>query len=131
MKLIIIQSVPACLKAAQKSIENNLPNKFPGGIIYNSNFEDVLNLIPKEGEVTVITSNFFHDSLHVKFSYAEKCGDRLAELIKEINPIAKVYVFAEQEPTFTHVDGFFKKKNVDNVGEEVIEVLWDLGLLEM
>lgn len=131
MKLIIIQSVPACLKAVQNSIENNLPNKFPGGIIYNSNFEDVLDLIPKEGELTVITSNFFHDSLHVKFSCAEKSGDRLAELIKEINPVAKVYVFAESEPAFTYVDGFFKKKDVDNVGGEVIDVLRELGLLEM
>jgi len=120
--IIIVQSLLDELEVVQKSIAGKFP-ELAKEIVYNSNFESTLDLIPKDEEVIVITSNFFHDSQDIKYSGSEKSGNRLAQLIKEINPTAEVYVFAETEPRGSYINDFYKKKEYGDLGEEIIEAM--------
>ncbi len=98
-------------------------------VIYESNFEKTLRIIPKDEEVVVITSDMFHDLKDELFKSSEKDGSRLAMEVKKINPKAKVYVFSSYEPKMENIDGFFQKtQGGDNTATEIINIFYKLKL---
>ncbi len=98
-------------------------------VLYCNDFEQTLATFPKEGEVTVIASDSYHDLKNELFSEAEKNGNKLAEEIKKINPMARVYIFSTYQPRMDHIDGFYKKtRDGDNTLDEIVEIFFDLKL---
>ncbi len=133
MKIIIVQSN----YLDTKKIEAGMSEYFPqliDDIVYSGEFESTLDIIPKDEEIIVITSNMFHDLEDVKFTSHEKKGNNLARLIKEINPKSKVYLFSTIYPNpheKDYFDGHYEKtKNGWNIFEDIVEVFCDLGLVK-
>ena len=127
-KIIVVQSVPEVLKSIKWEIKYTFPH-LNDRVIYQSNFEKTLAEIPKNEEIIVIASDWYHDDEHILFERTEKTGDRLAEEIKKINPLAKVYIFSAYEPKLGHIDGFYLKSRMgSNATEEIVDVFRDLGL---
>lgn len=127
MMIIIVQSIPAALELIEGKIKNTFPSM--DNVIYESNFEKTLRIIPKDEEVVVITSDMFHDLKDELFKSSEKDGSRLAMEVKKINPKAKVYVFSSYEPKMENIDGFFQKtQGGDNTATEIINIFYKLKL---
>lgn len=124
MKIIIVQSIPQVLELIKKKIQEE-PRALLSDIVFEGNFENTLKIIPKDQELVVITSEWFHDSKDELFKSSEKDASRLALEIKKINPKAKVYAFSSCEPKMNHIDGFFKKTQG---GREIIDILKKLKL---
>jgi len=128
MKIIIVQSIPEVLGLIKKKIQEEL-NTSLIDILYESNFEKTLEMIPKDQKLIVITSDMFHDLKDELFKRSEKDGSRLALEIKKINPKAKVYVFSSHVPKMEHIDGFFKKTQGKNtIEKDIIDILKELKL---
>ncbi len=128
MMIIIVQSIPAALELIEGKIKNTFPSM--DNVIYESNFEKTLRIIPKDEEVVVITSDMFHDLKDELFKSSEKDGSRLAMEVKKINPKAKVYVFSSYEPKMENIDGFFQKtQGGDNTATEIINIFYKLKLV--
>jgi hypothetical protein len=122
MKTILIaQSVPYWITVIIDAISGRLPD-LADCICFTDSFDFALDLVPKQGELIVISSGMFHDSLSEKRKTVaekipdnEKDGDKLAEEIKKINPEARIYVFSEYEPFESkYLDGFIKKIKGNN-----------------
>lgn len=127
-KVIIVQSIPQALELIKKMVSHSFSN-LNGSVLYESNFEKTLEIIPKTGDVIVIASDFYHDEKHVKFKREEKDGNRLAQEIKKINAQAKVYIFSTYEPKGEYIDGFYQKSEGGaNTVEEMVGILFDLDL---
>ena len=127
MMIIIVQSIPAALELIEGKIKNTFPSM--DNVIYESNFEKTLRIIPKDEEVVVITSDMFHDLKDELFKSSEKDGSRLAMEVKKINPKAKVYVFSSYEPKMENIDGFFQKnQRGGNTATEIINIFYKLKL---
>jgi hypothetical protein len=127
MKVIVVQSISQALEMIEKKIREVFP--LLDNVIYESNFEKTLQIIPTEEEIVVITSDMFHDDKDELFERQEKDGSKLAEEIKKINPKAKVYVFSTYEPRPEYIDGFYHKiQGGDNTGNEIIKIFMDLKL---
>lgn len=125
--VFIVQSTPVVLDLIQKKITTVF--SAVDNVIYESNFEKTLSIIPKDEEIIVIASNFYHDKENILFSSREKNGSRLAEEIKKINSLAKVYIFSESEPHKEYIDGFFQKSKMgDRTGDEIVEIFYKLNL---
>ena len=127
--ILIIQSIPAWVPI----LINSISEKFPGlayCVYCTDSFDHAIDLIQKEGELIVVTSEMFHDDLsdHKKDVTQKipdylKNGDKLAEMIKVINPKAKVYIFSEYEPKNNeNIDGFVKKDEF-NVNQSLLNFL--------
>lgn len=124
--IMIVQSIPDWIKILVKTMADKLPN-LVDCIIATDSFDHALDLVPKKGELIVVTSEMFHDHLSIhkesvkqKIPNSEKNGDKLAELIKKINKRAKVYVFSEFNPkSKENYDGFIQK--VDYSEERSVE----------
>lgn len=133
MKTIIVVQTTQEVEDLQKRMNKNFP-KLAGEIKCDNNFESALNLIPVDGEVAVITSNYFHDKKDQLLSKEQKNGNKLAELVKRINPRAKVHIFSEDFvfPKNSFVDTFFKKTNGGaNFDEDIKAAFYALGLAEV
>ena len=127
-KIIVVQSVPEVLAAVRWEIRYTFPH-LNDCVEYKSNFEKTLAEFPKDEEVVVIASDWYHDSEHILFERTEKTGDRLAMEIKKINHQAKVYIFSAYEPKLGNIDGFYLKSEMGiNASEEIADVFRDLGL---
>ena len=118
-KILIVQSLERWTNYLKKAFKKEFP-QIADEIIYTDSFDHALDIIPIYTELIVICSNMFHDSfsehadkVKEKLPTKEKSGDSLARLIKEINPLAKVYVFSEYPPSGIHIDGFLFKKYGD------------------
>jgi len=128
MKIIIVQSIPEALELIRTEISRAFP-QLKDSVLYESDFEKSLALIPKTEGVTVIASQVFHDRKDQNFSKEEKTGDKLAEEIKKINPAAKVFIFSTLSPLSSFVDGFYQKANSgDNTPKEILQIFIDLEL---
>lgn len=129
--IIVVQTTQE-VENLQKRINRIFP-KLAGEIKCDNNFESALNLIPVDGEVVVITSNYFHDEKNKLLPKEQKNGNKLAELVKRINPRAKVHIFSEDFvfPKNSFVDTFFKKTNGGtNFDEDLRGAFYALGLVE-
>lgn len=127
-KVLIVQSIPYVLDLIKLRIEKTFP-WLKNLISYYDNFEKVLAEFPKEEEVIVIASDSYHDLENELFSEAEKNGSKLAEEIKKINPMAKVYIFSIYRPKMDYIDGFYEKTNGgDNTLDEIVDIFLDLKL---
>lgn len=127
MKIMIVQSIPDALSVIEKRIKEVFP--LLDNVIYEGSFEKALQVVPKDDDVVVITSDMFHDDKNELFTRQEKDGSKLAEEIKKINPKAKVYVFSTYTPRPHFVDGFFPKTQMgNNTGAEIIKIFLDLNL---
>ncbi|MCX6753030.1 MAG: hypothetical protein NTW62_01625 [Candidatus Nomurabacteria bacterium] len=131
--LIIVQSIPEWNTAFFAHVSKYMPT-IADTVSMTDSFDHAIDLAPKKGKLTVVTSNMFHDkfSKHYgevkeKMDENKKDGNTLAKLIKEINPEAKVYVFSEFEPeNKKHITGFIKKDRgpiLDNVKRAVDALL--------
>ncbi len=131
LKIIIVQTTPEGLEGVKKGIKRKFPELL-NNITFNDNFESTLELIPKEGEIIVITSNIFHDKKNELLPSHEKNGNKLAELIKEINATAKVYIFSANYPyPDESIDGFYKKRSGGHkIDEDIVEFIRELRLAE-
>lgn len=128
MKIIIIQSIPDALELVKSEINRAFPN-LKDKVLYENDFERSLTLIPKDEEITVISSQVFHDREDILFTWQQKNGDRLAEEIKKINPKAKFFLFSSVGPVSDHVDDWFPKSPGSyNVAKEIIQIFIDLKL---
>ena len=84
-------------------------------MVYTDSFDHALDIVPTDCELIVITSEMFHDwesdhhTLESKVPDKEKDANRLAKMIKEINPNAKVYAFSEYGVDLEFVDGYIQK----------------------
>jgi len=127
-KIIVLQSILEQLELIQFGIKRNFPH-LDDVVVYQSNFEETLAEITNEDELVVIASDWYHDDKHIHFSRGEKNGDRLAEEVKKINPLARVYIFSEYEPQSGHIDGFYIKSPMGrNAHREIISIFRDLYL---
>ncbi len=130
--VMIVQSNAAWIPILVNAISAKLP-KLTDYLICTDNFEFALDLVPKEGELVVVTSEMFHDRVSVhknrgnqKILDSEKNADRLAEEIKKINPKAIVYVFSEFKPSkHDFLDGFIEKTQ----GDETANVRYLVDIL--
>lgn len=129
--IIIVQTALGSLESIKKSVGKNFP-QLKEKILYDNNFESALTLIPKEGEVIVITSNFFHDKNDILFNQYEKNGNKMAEEVKKINPASKIYAFStDYLEEDDHIDGFYQKIHGGwEDGHEIIEIFYDLSIVE-
>ena len=127
--LIVIQSIDSALDYLKKQQKQWLP-ELNEQVIYDTNFENCLELIPKNGKIIVIASNIFHDKENKKFERFAKNGGKLAEEIKKINPNSKVYIYSTDAPhNRKYIDGFFKKNCVGDTREEIRDMLTQIGLI--
>jgi len=128
--IIIVQSLrmPEWIKADVKRFFPGLEDK----ILYKNNFESTLKMVPKEGEVVIITSNVFHDSENELPSIFEKNANKLGELAKKINPKTSLYVFSTKAPHIDeiNVDGFFERRGYSDEGKQIAEIFYHLGFAE-
>lgn len=127
-KIIVVQSIPEVLELVREKISATFPHL--NKVLYQSNFEKTLAEISEDEEIVVIASDSYHDAEDILFKSAEKNGNKLAEEIKKINPIAKVYIFSMYEPKREYIDGFYQKSQLgDNTLEEIVEIFIDLSLV--
>jgi hypothetical protein len=127
-RVLIVQSIPYVLDLIKSRLEETFP-QLKSSISYYNDFEKTLAEFPKEGEVVVIASDSYHDPKNELFREEEKNGSKLAEEIKKINPLAKVYIFSSYEPDMDHIDGFYMKTaGGDNTLEEIVDIFFDLEL---
>jgi hypothetical protein len=125
--VFIIQSIPDALDLIKKKISIIFPDMH--NIIYESNFEKTLTMIPVSDEIVVIASDYYHDDENIRFDRKEKDGSKLAEEIKKINSLAKVYIFSTYRPRKEYIDGFFlKSHHGDSVEDEIVEIFHKLNL---
>lgn len=136
-KIIVVQTGVGGVR--QDDVNSFFP-EIAENITCTMSFNTAKAMIPKEGEVIVITSHVFHDfdvcitRTNERSDYKPdnlKNGNTLARVVKEINPKAKVYVFSSDAPGKDHIDGFYKKRSGGFSGREQLkEVFQDLGLVE-
>ena len=127
-KVLIVQSIPYVLDLIKSRIEEAFP-QLKISISYYNDFEKTLAEFSKEGEVVVIASDSYHDHKNELFREEEKNGSKLAEEIKKINPLAKVYIFSTYQPDMDHIDGFYMKTaGGDNTLDEIVDIFFDLEL---
>ncbi len=127
-KVLIVQSIPYVLDLIKFRIKEVFP-QLENMVSYHNDFEQTLVSFPEKGEVVVIASDSYHDSKNELFSEEEKNGSKLAEEIKKINPMARVYIFSTYQPNMDYVDGFYEKTNGgDNTLDEIVEIFYDLKL---
>lgn len=127
-KIIIVQSIPYVLEMIKGLIDATFPN-LGDRVIYQSDFEKTLAETPSDGDLVVIASDNYHDKEHHLVPKNEKNGNRLAQEIKKINPLAKVYIFSTDEPGREYIDGFYQKKNMgDDTLQELVDIFTDLDL---
>ena len=128
---MIVQSLPSWLSTIKIAIESDLP-KLMHRIIYSDSFEHALSVTPKDVNLIVITSGMFHDTyfkteidLINTVPKSEQNGNKLAQLIKEININAKVYQFSELAPkNIEYLDGFILKIKHDDMNlHKVLRIL--------
>lgn len=129
MKIIVVQSTPNALNVAKQAIEKAFPNL--NNVVYNSNFESTLKLIPKNEDVVVITSNMFHDDRDILLPSYEKDGNKLSEMVKQINKKAKVYLYSTGTSDKNNFIDFWFQKSGDggNVRQELVGIFIYLGLV--
>ena len=104
-RIFIVQSVQEWVLLLKEAITNNLP-QVRDHVSYSGSFDHVLDLIPNDGEILVITSDVFHDmsdenrafQTTLKALNYQKNGDLLSQMIKEKNDKARVYVFSQFKP---------------------------------
>lgn len=114
--LLIIQSIPTWVSILEAGLSKPAITE-TYCISITDSFDHAIDLIPREGEVIVITSEMFHDeysnfrkSVTQKIPDKEKSANKLAELVKAINNKAKVYTFSEFSPNgFEYLDGCILK----------------------
>lgn len=85
---------------------------------------EAMRAVPKKGKVVVLTSNDFYNGSGVgadKKPEEKMTGVTLARLIKNKNPQAKVYLFAERTSNDPILNGAFKRDT--KVGIEPSEEL--------
>ncbi len=130
-KIIIVQSLPEWISIIASKISKDIPLITPY-VMYTDSFDHAIDLIPKDGELIVITSGMFHDIysdqreiVTQKISDSEKNGNKLAQMVKEINQNAKIYLFSEYAPKeHEYLDGFIlKSKFGDKNVSEIIKIL--------
>jgi hypothetical protein len=87
--ILIVQSNTGWIPILANAISAELPS-LTDYLACTDNFEFALKLVPKRGELVVITSEMFHDSVSEhkdrvtkKIPNSEKNGDRLALEIKK------------------------------------------------
>jgi hypothetical protein len=135
-KILIVQSIPDWIAIITNAILKEFP-ELEKDIISTDSFDHAITIVPKNVELTVITSEMFHDlysphrkDVHPKISEDEKNSDKLAQMIKEINPSAKVYVYSEYKPrTEVYLDGFIFKDGTEN--RNVTEIVQKVGQKEL
>ncbi len=130
MKMLVIQSIPYVLELVREELNIAFP-QLNGQVLYESEFEKSLEVVPKTQDLVVITSDFFHDKEDILFRREEKNSGRLAQEIKKINPRARVYAFSSCQPlSAEYLDGFFRKSSGgDNTLEEITKIVRELGLV--
>jgi len=125
--VFIVQSIPVVLDLIKKKILTVF--SAVDNVIYESNFEKTLSIIPKDKEIIFIASDLYHDADNILFSSQEKDGSKLAEEIKKINSLVKVYIFSTNKPRKEYIDGFFQKSKMgDRAGDEIVEIFYKLNL---
>ena len=129
--IIFVQSLstPERMKKEIRKFSPELSEK----VLYSTNFEVTLEMIPKEGEVVIITSDAFHEE-DVHILNIDKDGYRLAELAKKVNSQVKVYIYSSYAPSkldedVNLIDGHFHKHKM-GVEDEIPEIFYRLGLAD-
>lgn len=130
-RIMIVQSIPEWLAAFKQVIEESFP-QLKKNVNYTRSFDQAIDFTPKKGELIVISSRMFHGrSLNYRIRHkleivdSEKVGEKLAEIIKGINPKARLYIFSEFEPAENEfVDGFIQKRHHGKIYEhDIVSVL--------
>jgi hypothetical protein len=130
-KIVIVQPLPLWMGIIKSAIKS----EFPEGIIpnveieYTNSFDHCLSLIPKTGNVLVLSTTTFHDdcsehrgNVVLKIDDHLKNGDTLAKMVKEINSKSKVWIFSRIPPqSIVHIDGFISKK--DRNGDSLFKLM--------
>ena len=128
MKVLVVQSVDTWIDIL-KNLVNTKYKEIADCFSFTDSFDNAVELVEskmKNEELYVITSEMFHDqySSHretATYHIAEslKCASTLGELIKGINPKAKVFVFSEFKPVATaFIDEFVRKSGTNTSGVE-------------
>lgn len=135
-KIIIIQ-IESAILALKEYCKKEFPDIIDS-IIFSSSFNDAVELIPREGELVVLTRQTFFDTFNksakeAKYTIPEnqKSASSLAKIIKGINQAAKVYAFSVYPPGKEYLDGYYEQRwGGANSKEELKFIFWDLGLVE-
>lgn len=100
--VIIVQTNLESIGRFQNLIQQEHP-RLEKHTRYSDSFDEVLSLVPEEGELVVITCNRFNDkasSFHklenTTIPDCFKDGVMLAKMVKEKNPNTRVYLFSKQ-----------------------------------
>jgi len=104
-RVLIVQSIPEWTVILGNVILREFP-KLLTNMNFTTTFDQAIDLanVFKDDDLIIITSDMFHDEINntgtitKKIPENEKDGNRLAQMIKVINPKAKVYLYSSYHP---------------------------------
>lgn len=131
-RILIVQSIPDWIAILREAILKELP-ELVNNILFINTFDQAIIIadVFKDDDLIVITSDMFHDEINntgtftKKIPENEKDGNKLAQMIKALNPKAKVYLYSSYHPLEEDfLDGIIKKSefgdmNIPKIFEKI------------
>ena len=130
-KVMIVMSTPEWLSIFKNIIRQELPHLYHE-VIFTDSFDEAVDLTPQLCELVVISCESFHDEnsdyreTHGEImADGEKSGTRLAEIIKQLNPKSKFYIFSSYDVEKSQfIDGGIKTHQYGNIfSSDVVKAL--------
>ena len=130
-KVMIVLSDPHWLLIFKNIINQELPHLYQD-VIFTDSFDEAVDLVPLLCDLVVISCELFRDEdsdyriIHGEIiADCDKTGAKLAEIIKELNPRCKFYLFSSYDVEKSQfIDGGIKTHQYGNVfSSEVVNAL--------